>query len=212
MNLTKLYTELLAVYGYQGWWPLLADEADVGRFTCYHPENYQIPQNNQQRLEICIGAILTQNTNWLNVEKALFNLQREDLMSAQAICEIDKSELAQYIKPSGYYNQKARKLQEFCAFFIELGADIPNRVDLLDLWGIGRETADSMLLYAWKQPVMVIDSYSRRVFKAEGCELWNEDYDVLKKWCEEQLTPDHKILQEFHALLVKAGKQQRLVR
>jgi endonuclease-3 related protein len=209
MKLIDLYELLLKQYGRQGWWPLLCDDSPEGRFTCYHIGNYDIPQDDEQRLEICLGAILTQNTNWLNVEKALFNLKSEYLMTASALAEINHIELAQYIKPSGYYNQKARKLQEFCRFYMKLNGRRPARDELLAMWGIGPETADSMLLYGWKQPVMVIDAYTRRIFKAEGFPVWNARYDELRFWCQQQLPADYILLQEFHALLVEAGKRVR---
>ena len=205
MNLHKLYSILLDRYNQQGWWPLLCDDHPPERFTCYHPDNYDIPRNNEQIFEICIGAILTQNTNWLNVERSLNNLKNNYLLSVNSILDINHTSLAQYIKSSGYFNQKARKLKEFCQYFKTLKGT-PNRNDLLSIWGIGAETADSILLYAYKQPVMVIDAYTRRVFKSNNFNFYSESYEKLKKRCEENLPVDFKLFQEFHALLVEEGK------
>ncbi len=207
MELQKLYDQLLAKYGQQGWWPLLCDEANGERYTCYHPGNYDLPQIADEKLEICIGAILTQNTNWLNVEKALYNLRKNELISVKGLLNTSQEHLAELIKPSGYYNQKARKLKEYCLFYQETGGRKPERSELLSIWGIGRETADSMLLYAYSEPVMVIDTYTRRVFRQAGYSFCDLPYDKLRELCEQQLTRDYRIYQEFHALLVQAGKE-----
>ncbi len=183
------------------------DKPAGARYTCYHPGNYDLPQTDNEKLEICIGAILTQNTNWLNVEKALYNLKVKDLISVKGFLNVDQADLAELIKPSGYYNQKARKLREYCLFYRETGGRKPERSELLSIWGIGKETADSMLLYAYNEPVMVIDAYTRRVFREAGFSFWDLPYDELREICEQLLTRDYRIYQEFHALLVHAGKE-----
>jgi endonuclease III related protein len=207
LNIYNFYKDLFALHGNQGWWPLLRDNPVDGSYSLYHPGNYDIPLDNESRLEICLGAILTQNTSWQNAVKALHNLKTHYLLSAQAISKIELYDLAQLIKPSGYYNQKAKKLQVFCEYYTILRNTKPTRDQLLSLWGIGKETADSMLLYGWKEPVMVIDAYTYRVFKNAGYSFASYDYDALKQTCEHELPHDYTILQEFHALLVKAGKQ-----
>jgi len=205
--LRKLYNNLLSKYGWQGWWPLLCDVPQSVRLTCYHPQDYSFPHTESERLEISIGAILTQNTNWLNVEKALQNLEEANLISIERLLNVDQDELAELIRPSGYYNQKARKLKVFCRFFNDCRNKIPCRDELLSLWGIGKETADSILLYAYRENIMMIDAYSRRVFKEYGYSCWDLQYDELRSICEKAMPEDYRILQEFHALLVVAGKE-----
>lgn len=166
-----------------------------------------MPCKESARLEICIGAILTQNTTWQNVEKALHNLKKADLISIKKLLDVNLEYLAGLIKPSGYYNQKARKLKVFIRFLDTQENRKPGRDELLSLWGIGRETADSMLLYAWQESIMVIDAYTRRVLKKYGYSCWDLPYDELKLKCEKEMPKDYRILQEFHALLVAAGKE-----
>ncbi|MDP8210878.1 MAG: hypothetical protein RAO94_02280 [Candidatus Stygibacter australis] len=206
----ELYKNLLSKYGCQGWWPILCDDPQSERLSCYHPQDYSFPRNESERLEICIGAILTQNTNWFNVEKALYNLKEANLISIERILEVYQDELAELIRSSGYYNQKARKLKVFCKFLNEYRNGIPARDELLSLWGIGKETADSILLYAYHVNIMVIDAYSRRVFKEYGYSYWNLPYDELRAICEKSMPEDYRVLQEFHALLVAAGKEIKL--
>ncbi|MCF7913061.1 MAG: endonuclease III domain-containing protein [Candidatus Cloacimonetes bacterium] len=202
----ELYKELLEKYGQQGWWPLLGS-APEGRYTSYHPGNYSLPDSDDDRLQVSVGAILTQNTNWLNVEKALHNLSEAGALSARGLREMKLEHLAELIRPSGYYNQKARKLKIFIQFFAGLEGRMPDREELLSLWGIGRETADSILLYAYQKSIMVIDNYTRRVFKAAGIKGYDLAYDKLRQYCEQQMPDEYRIMQEFHALLVKAGKE-----
>src|SRR3989338_4334575 len=135
-TLLKIYTHLLKSYGPQGWWPIDG---------IYHKGNYEIPKTNSQRFEICIGAILTQNTSWLHVEKALTNLKNLNALNPNSLKDFPLSELKSAIKPAGYFNQKAKKLREFTSFYTTLKGRTPTREELLNLWGIGPETADSML-------------------------------------------------------------------
>ncbi len=196
MRLDQLYHSLLLKYGYQGWWPITG----VG----YHPKDYSFPRNDRERFEICVGAILTQNTSWTNVEKALNNLHNNNLLSPEKIVKIDRAELSKLIKPAGYYNQKARYLQNFATFFLE-HRGIPSREELLSIKGIGKETADSILLYGYNVPTFVVDAYTKRIFKREGI-LDSNNYDEVKEYVEKRLKKDYKIYQEFHALLVQHGK------
>jgi len=177
------------------------------RYTSYHPGDYSKPDNDETRLQVGVGAILTQNTNWLNVEKALRNLQTAGILSIRGLNSIAPEKLAELIKPSGYYNQKAKKLKIFSKYFQELAGRKPERLELLGLWGIGRETADSILLYAYQENIMVIDAYSRRVFRSMGIKGWDWEYDELRLLCEQEMPADYRVLQEFHALLVAAGKE-----
>ncbi len=192
MDFLQTYRSLLKKHGKQGWWPLLS----IG----YHKGNYSIPRTDAERFEICIGAILTQNTAWKNVEKALLAMRKAKLLSPKAILASHPASLASAIKPAGYFNQKAKKLKNFSRFYISLKNKIPLRSDLLEIWGIGRETADSILLYAYKQPIFVVDAYTRRLFSLDA------DYDEIRLLFEAVLPRDYRIYQEFHALIVEEGK------
>jgi len=196
----KIYKCLFSEYGAQGWWPLL----DV---KGYHPGDYSFPKTKKQIFEICIGAILTQNTAWTNVEKALVNLKKINAIDSGKILKMDIAKLKKAIKPAGYYNQKAKKLKEFAKFFIELKGKTPTREQLLKVWGVGKETADSILLYAYKIPVFVVDAYTRRIFSKLGFFKKDADYDEIRNFFEENLPKDFKVHQEFHALIVEHAKQ-----
>ena len=171
MKLLKFYKKLLLLYGRQGWWPLLGVKGEnptkTGSMRGYHPGDYSYPKNDKQRFEICVGAILAQNTNWVNVEKALLNLQKAGVLDAKKVLQIKKEKLAKLLRPAGYFNQKARKLKEFAQVYAKLGKRAPTREELLKIWGVGPETADSILLYAYKLPFFVVDAYTRRVFAKE---------------------------------------------
>ncbi|EUJ22569.1 HhH-GPD family protein [Listeria grandensis FSL F6-0971] len=184
-----VFQKLLAAHGEQFWWPAESD------------------------FEMLIGAILVQNTNWSNVEKALAGLEAE--LNPEAIREMPTEELALKIRPSGYYNQKALKIKAFVAWQGEWEDDIHAirqqplaklRAELLNIKGIGPETADCMLAYAFRKPVMVIDAYSRRLFARIGYEV-PKKYEAFQQMLETGLPDDLLILQEFHALIVEHCKQ-----
>ena len=188
MNLFQLYTDLYDEYGPQGWWPINA---------IYYKEDYS-EKNEDEKFEIAVGAILTQNTTWINVEKVLKNLRDNQLLNKQNMQSIDIQDLALFIKSSGYYNQKAKKLKELCFLSEEI-----TRESLLRVWGIGQETADSILLYAYNQPIFVIDSYTKRLMLEYniGDMKWN--YNQWQNFFHDNLEKDYKIFNEFHALIVK---------
>jgi endonuclease-3 related protein len=210
MMMNKLfvaYKKLLSLYDLQGWWPI---------DNIYHPNDYSYPHNNQQIFEICVGAILTQNTSWNNVEKALNNLRKEKLLDARKIVAIDEKRLALVIKPAGYFNQKTKKLKIFSQFFGLLKGQTPSRNQLLELWGIGPETADSILLYAYNKPEFVVDAYTRRFLIREKFFSENEikklSYDHIKSFFVENIPRDDKtirIYNEYHALIVADEKNRR---
>lgn len=129
----------------------------------YHPGLYTIPENGRQRWEILCGAILTQNTAWKNVEKAMTALFVAGIDSPEAVSALTHERLAELIRPSGYYNQKTERLKLFADFMLSNPDTVPSRDGLLALKGIGPETADSMLLYAWRQPMFVVDLYTIRL-------------------------------------------------
>ena len=171
-TVAQLYRRLFECYGPQGWWPLVghagSNPTKTGAVDGYHPGDYSFPRHAAERFEIACGAILTQNTAWPNVERALLNLRRCNGLAANALPGLPQAELCAAIRPAGYYNIKARKLIEFCRFYAELNGRTPTRVELLAVWGIGPETADSIRLYAYSQLEMVVDAYTRRVLRAAG--------------------------------------------
>ncbi len=190
-------------FGSQGWWPFtLAGEL--------HPKHHGIsPQNDNERFEIIIGAILTQNTNWKNVEKAIINLNKKKLINVKKIRKINIKKLAKLIRPSGYYNQKAERLKIIANFLSinsikKLKKEKKLREKLLSLKGIGPETADSILLYAFQKPVFVVDAYTKRIFQRIGYK--EESYDELQQLFMNNLKKDTKLFNEYHALLVELGK------
>jgi endonuclease-3 related protein len=199
-EIKKIYEILMGMYGPQGWWPV--SDIENG----YHPGEYDFPKNEKQVFEICIGAILTQNTSWTNVQKAINNLKVKIDFTAEAVKSLDIDELSILIKPSGYFNQKAKKLKIFSEFIIQKNS-IPTREELLSLWGIGPETADSILLYAYSMPFFVIDAYTRRIFENLGLAKANMNYEDLRHLFEENLPKDIIIYQEYHALLVEHAKR-----
>jgi endonuclease III related protein len=208
--LEKIYLWLFNKYGPQGWWPLLdcdgINPTKTGCIKGYHPINYSYPKTKKEQFEICIGAILTQNTAWPNVEKALINLKKLNAISPEKIIELENEILAEAIKPAGYFNQKAKKLKIFSKFYISLNEKIPSRQELLQIWGIGPETADSILLYAYKIPTFVIDAYTKRIFSNLNLISNDSSYDEFKLLFENNINPDLAVYQEYHALIVEHAK------
>ncbi len=198
-TISDIYDTLLKEYGPQGWWPLLS--------TGYHKGNYSYPKTANQRFEICVGAILTQNTAWKNVEKTLYALHALRALEGKKILELDMDTLKEAIRPAGYFNQKARKLKEFARFYLGLKGKAPARKELLAVWGIGPETADSILLYAYNEPQFVVDAYTRRILL--NLKMIEDDmsYDNVKQLFESQLKSDATLFQEYHALLVEHAKR-----
>lgn len=185
-----VYDGLLKQHGPQQWWP--ADNA----------------------FEVMVGAVLTQNTAWTNVEKAIVNLKRARALSLKRMATMPLDELAQLIRPSGYFNLKAKRLQAFCQWLSRKGGvarltDIETpllRDELLAVYGIGPETADDMLLYALDRPVFVIDAYTRRIFSRLDIIDGGEPYDELRADFERRLQGDIDLYGEYHALIVNHGK------
>jgi len=186
----KLYQRLLQTYGEQLWWPA------------------------ETAFEVMVGAILTQNTAWSNVEKAITNLKQSDMLSAQLIVQTPADKLAEIIRPSGYFNVKTKRLKSFCHWYLQQGgftalstqASEDLRQGLLSVNGIGPETADDMLLYAFHRPVFVIDTYTRRLFTRIGCADGQAGYDELRIEVEQSLHNNVKDMNEFHALIVRHAK------
>jgi endonuclease-3 related protein len=196
-KIQELYKILHKTYGPQKWWPTTL-EGEL------HPTYHGKRINQKQRFEIIVGAILTQNTSWKNVEKAIFNLNKKKLFQKYKIKKINKNKLASLIKPSGYYNQKAERLK-IIADFISKNKN-PSREQLLEVKGIGPETADSILLYALNRPFFVVDAYTKRIFSRIGLCDGKCSYDELQKLFHKNLKKKTKLFNEYHALLVELGK------
>ncbi|MDD2599716.1 MAG: endonuclease III domain-containing protein [Kiritimatiellae bacterium] len=202
----QTYPQLLELYGPRGWWPLSACNG-------YHPNDYSFPKTASQRFEICVGAILTQNTAWTSVETALDNLSQLHALTPAALLACDDQVLKTAIRSTGYYNQKSAYLKTMAAFFHDCKARTPTREELLQLRGVGEETADSILLYAYQQPFFVIDAYTRRVFTHLGVNEGKESYRVVQKRFHDALEPLYQgqerilVYQEYHALIVEHAKR-----
>lgn len=207
-NLLKIYNQLYSSFGQQNWWPV----TEKGRI---HPEYSSGPKNEKQQLEVIFGAILTQNTSWKNVEKAIVELNKNNLIDINKINQIEQEKLAKIIKSSGYHNQKAKKLKNFCHFlFKNYNGSIKDlfkkevnelRKELLSVNGIGPETADSIILYAAKKPVFVIDAYTKRIMSRIGYK--EKTYDELQNLFMQNLPSSERLFNECHALLVELGKR-----
>ncbi|MFC1944259.1 endonuclease III domain-containing protein [Chloroflexota bacterium] len=192
-TLEELYQALLARYGRQHWWP--ADDP----------------------FEVIVGAILTQSTAWTNVEKAISNLKGVGALSPQALRMLSLDELALLIRPSGYYRVKALRLKSFASFLGDGYGDSLEalfsldvgvlRGELLSVYGIGPETADSIVLYAAEKPVFVIDAYTRRIVSRLGLASGDEAYGRLQALFMANLPCREGLYNEYHALLVRHGKE-----
>lgn len=189
----EIYHKLYSVFGPQGWWPA------------------------QTPLEVIVGAILTQNTSWQNVERAIGNLKKSGVLSFEKMQRLSNKRLARLIRPAGYYNVKAKRLKNFLEFLkknyagrlkqMTLKSAPALRAELLSINGIGPETADSILLYAFEKPVFVVDAYTRRIFSRHGLVSATIDYDGLQRFFVRSLPTSRKIFNEYHALLVRLGKE-----
>ncbi len=201
-----MYGKLLEAFGPQGWWPVRLR----GKLV-YIPGDYSHPRTESQALEVCTGAVLTQNTSWKNVEKALGNLRASGIKDLDSFLRTGRS-LPEMIRPAGYYNQKAAVLLELLRKAKKSGGvreflSVTSRSELLKSRGIGPETADSMLLYGGHRPQFVVDAYTRRVFSRLGAVGEGWDYHEIKLFFESNLPGDLAVYKEFHALIVELGKR-----
>ncbi len=191
-TLRKIFIKLYTAFGPQHWWPA------------------------ETPFEVAVGAILTQNTNWQNVEKAIARLKEKGLLNPQALHLIPLRMLATLIRPAGYYNVKAKRLKAFVSFIMaEFNGSLEEmaqcevevlRKRLLDVDGIGPETADSILLYALKKPVFVVDAYTKRVLSRHGIINNDARYEEIQSLFHRSLEPDVQLYNEYHALFVRLGK------
>jgi len=210
-RLERLYRELLGLHGPQGWWPIPSMAGRPGfDERGYHPGEFQALQKDRSRFEVVTGAVLTQNTAWTNAEKALGELRSRRIQTPAQVRATETGRLASLIRSSGYHNQKARKLQIVASRFVGRGAlkeqHAPSREELLGLWGVGPETADAILLYAFRKPVFVIDAYTRRLLGRMGLLAGNEGYDAVQALFHSSLPLDHVLFNEYHALIVQHAK------
>ncbi len=210
-QIIKIYEKLYDLYGPQGWWPLINHESEnstkTGSIKGYHPENYDLPNHRNQIFEVILGAILTQNTSWLQADKALIKLNQLNAMEPEKLLGLDDETLKSAIRCAGFLNQKSIYLREVARFYIGLKGRIPNRKELLHVKGIGDETADSILLYAYKQLEFVVDAYTKRIFSHLGIVHENIKYMKLKELFESNLPKDVAVYQEYHALIVEHAKR-----
>jgi endonuclease III related protein len=210
-KLIAIYKSLYQLYGPQGWWPLMDLETKnpdkTGATQGYHPLNYKLPETPEQRYEIILGAILTQNTAWTSAVKALLNLKKLNSIHPIKLLSLDDETLKAAIRPSGFLNQKSIYLKEITQFLISLDNQTPSRNQLLNVKGVGNETADSILLYGYRQTEFVVDAYTRRIFSHIGLVDEKINYKNLKKLFEKNLPIDVPIYQEYHALIVEHAKR-----
>jgi len=191
-TLIKIYNLLFSSFGPQNWWPA------------------------ETELEMMVGAILTQNTSWNNVEKAILNLKENSLLSIQKLSRIPASILAEYIRPAGYYNLKVKRLKNLINCIVDrYNGDIKTlfscdtdtiREELLRVKGIGLETADSIVLYGAERSIFVVDTYTHRILTRHGLIEEEAGYHDVQSFFMDNLSHDVELFKEFHALIVKTGK------
>lgn len=188
-----IYESMLARFGTLSWWPA------------------------ETPFEVCVGAILTQNTAWTNVEKAIYALKQAEIMTPDALQAVEPEQLAQLIRPAGYFNLKSVRLKNFTSWLFHhhagsleqmFSGEWPAlRTELLKVCGIGPETADSILLYAGNKPSFVVDTYTRRLFFRLGLLAEDAGYDETRALFMAHLPPDAQLFNEYHAMIVEECKQ-----
>lgn len=207
----KIYEKLYNLYGPQGWWPLTDLESKnlnkTGATRGYHPLNYELPETEKQKYEIILGSILTQNTAWTSAMKAILNLKKITDFNPESLLSLDDEVLKKAVRPAGFLNQKSVYIREITKFFLFLEGTTPSRSEILKVKGVGNETVDSILLYAYKKPEFVIDTYTRRIFSHLGLVDEKISYMEFKKLFENNLPLSVPIYQEYHALLVEHAKR-----
>lgn len=217
-NVLKIYSILYDTYGPQGWWPFIEytgkNNLKEGNSDAYHILDYNFPRSKDEIFEVCLGSILTQNTTFTSVVKSLHNLNNIHCLNYKKIKQMPIDELKQLIKPSGYHNQKASYILGFINFFENLDDRIPSRDELLDVKGIGPETADSILLFAYNQAEFKVDAYTKRILIHNKLISQSAKYNDIKIFMEseikKEITTDKELIivyQEYHALIVNHAKQ-----
>lgn len=200
-NIQQIYQTLLKTYSSQGWWPINNVYKKRKNLT------------NEERFEIIVGAILTQNTAWSNVEKALNELRTNKSLSINALLQTKKETIAGYIKSSGYNNQKAERLKFVAGFLIQYPFEKLQEMEikalrnlLLSVKGIGPETADSIILYAFNKPSFVVDAYTKRIMERIGFLQKEAKYDEIQELITRNIEQDSELYNEYHALFVEHAK------
>lgn len=231
MDVFKIYQKLLAIYGPQGWWPIyipkkaissrtgqtqLARETGLTYGINYTRLGRYRTEFRDPYFEIAIGAILTQSAAWTNVAKTIITLFKAKALTPRRILSLGDSDLEGLIRPVGYYKQKAKKVKIFSRWLVEnYKGNIVNlkvfkvttiRRELLMVWGIGKETADSIILYSLNKPIFVVDEYFRRLCKKFGIVL--KDYDHYQAFSQPITKQTAELYQEIHALIVASGKDK----
>ncbi len=205
----EIYSTLHSFFGPQGWWPVYSDSGPG-----YHPGDFSYPRSEMQRVEIAFGAILTQQASWKNAEKALKSLINHGLLDMEKILESEREKIEELIRPSGYFRQKAERILGFSSYVLENHGSLQRmfsqdidalREELLSIKGIGKETADSIILYSAKKPIFVVDAYTYRIMERLGI-IGRKDYDEVQELFHASLKRDLESYNEYHALLVELGK------
>jgi endonuclease-3 related protein len=192
-----VYRLLRGAYGPRRWWPVTPPGGTAPRYTGG-------PRNDLQRFEVAAGAVLTQNTAWSNASRAIEALNRLGAMSPRAIERMEPGALAAAIRSAGYYNQKARRLKTIARYF--RSNRTKTRAGLLALNGVGPETADSIMLYAFGEPYFVVDAYTRRLFERLGLVGASDSYEEIRERFERNVPRRVFVYKEYHALIVEHGK------
>jgi endonuclease III related protein len=208
---------VLTAYGPRGWWPVPGSAGRRGFDPRgYHPGNFADPRTPAGRFEVIMGAVLTQNTAWTNADAALTSLHQAGVRLPPDVLALPHGRLAELSRSSGSFNQKAKKLIAVAELFSRPRAlspkGAPSRQVLLSEWGIGPETADSILLYAFHKPVFVVDAYTRRILSRIGLIDGSESYDDIQRLFHGALEPDPALYNEYHALIVQHAKVHCMTR
>jgi len=192
-KLNLIYQKLYKSFGPQHWWP------------------------GETAFEVMVGAILTQNTNWQNVVRAIANIKKAKALDARKLYRLPHKRLARLLRPVGYFNIKAKRLKNFSKFYLDnYGANVRRmravgtealRDQLLLVNGVGQETADSILLYAMKKPVFVVDAYTKRFSFRHGLTLEDSDYQAVQRFFTQNLESSVQLFNEYHALIVRLAKE-----
>jgi endonuclease-3 related protein len=205
----EIYYTLLKIYKKQGWWPIFNAERGISEY------GVNAPRSEADIFEIIIGAILTQNVAWKNVETALENLKKKRLLFPQKLHKTEDNIIASCIRASGYYNQKTKKIKNFLDWFGAVNYSFDKlkniktdalRATLLGINGIGYETADSILLYGLNRKIFVVDAYTKRIFSRLNLISSSENYSSVQNFFHREFPGTLKRYNEYHALIVAHGK------
>lgn len=208
-DLNSIYRVMRKTYGKQGWWPI------VNPATGRSEYGINAPRCEADVFEIAVGAILTQNVAWINVEKAILSLKKKRLLDPVRLNRARSEDIASCIISSGYYNQKTTKIRNFLTWFREYKFSFDNlqgmktqvlRNELLSVNGIGPETADSILLYGLNRKVFVVDAYTKRIYSRLGLIDYNSGYEEVRAFFEKGTSGGRAKYNEYHALIVTHGK------